>query len=126
MTPEALKKHYGEAEFEAYTDDHLANALTRADTTIDRYIPERPTAMADAIGGVQLTLARAYAHDEQALASDHPVVREMNEAMGWLKLVAEGRIQIDEATPQGRRLNATATVTQAAVFTTDKLGRMFP
>jgi hypothetical protein len=126
MTPDALKKHYGEAEFEAYADDHLANALARADLTIDRYIQVRPSSMADAISGIQLTLARAYAHDEQSLGEEHPVVREMGEAMDWLRRVAEGRIQIDETTPQGHKLNASATVTQATVFTTDKLARMWP
>ena len=95
MTPDALRDHYGADDFGGLSDDLLARAIERGWATINRYIPHAPTSPADAarVNDVWLTLARAYAYDDQALTRDHPVVRELNEALGWLKQVGAGAIR---------------------------------
>lgn len=123
MTPEDLKLHYGEDDFGGLTDDLLARAIARASSTINRYIPTPPSTLGDVdrITSVWLTLARAYAYDDQSLPAEHPVVRELQEALSWLKAVGTGSIEFGEvivATAQ-QAMAAPRVSAPAAVFGDD-------
>jgi FMN phosphatase YigB (HAD superfamily) len=86
VTAADLQAHYGEDEFAGIEDDHLDLAILRAVATIGRYLtPAQQDDAGATLTPVVLTLARAYAHDEQALPPEHPVVREMAEALRWLQ-----------------------------------------
>lgn len=88
IKPIDLMAHYGEEEFCRFSDAHLALACERAESTALRYLgclPEAHSQIGRAVQQVVLTIARAYAHDEQEFGRDHPIVRELDEAIAWLK-----------------------------------------
>lgn len=119
MTPDTLRDHYGSDDFGGLSDELLSRAIERGWSTINRYIPHAPTSPADTdrVNDVWLTLARAYSYDDQALPRDHPVVRELNEALGWLKQVGTGAIRFGLGEDGGAASSASPQVTApAAVF----------
>lgn len=122
MTPADLKAHYGEDEFAHLDDAQLDQAIARAIGTVSRYLPSTPdpaTPAGLAVSKVTLTLARAYAHDEQAFGDDHPVVREMREALSWLKMVAQGHIPLftEDTSPRPLPVHGIAVSAPEPVFT---------
>ena len=127
-----LREHYGEDEFAAFDDVHLDRALCRAQATAGRYLPPIPPdceSAQRAVREVLLTLARAYAHDEQAFDKAHPVRRELDEALSWLQRVADGRINVlagcsAAQTATSPLRHGMAVGAPCAAFTADVLRRM--
>ena len=128
LGPVNLVEHFGADEFCAFDELHLQRALTRAADTVTRYIPNRPDPACDfgqAVMRAELVLARAYAHDEQAFADDHPVVREMREIIDWLKRVADGRVSVPCVdAPLPVRRHQARVAAPCAVFVPDLTRRM--
>ncbi len=135
MTPQDLRDNYGADEFVEYDDAHLARALDRAVNTVARYVQVPPAVGSRAevaLNSVVLTLARAYAHDEQALSDEHPVVREMREALAWLARIADGKLSLPPeptlpdapAIPPNALFTGVAVVAPAAVFTDTAFSKM--
>lgn len=118
-----LRAEYATAatdEFEGRHEEELVRVLTRASATIDRY---RPTGVLTEAGAAQLKsvclpIARAYAHDELALESNHPIVREYTEAMAWLMQLSKGLVPLSLQSAAGETVAAGAPVVIApkAVF----------
>ena len=122
-----LRAHYGSEEFGHFEDAHLDLAIGRATATVDRYLDDAQQAALseEAITAVILTLARAYAHDEQALGADHPVVREMTEALRWLQVQSD-RISARAAALSGRSVLGITRVRSAPARLTEALEGMLP
>ena len=126
LSPADLQAHYGAAEFGAFDDAHLERALLRARDTVQRYLPQPPCGSKDfddAVLRIELTLARAYAHDEQRFDNEHPIVRELSEALDWLRRVADGRIRFCD-TVRAPLAHDTRTSAPPAAFTAQAFERM--
>jgi phage gp36-like protein len=119
-TASALRARYrqgldGVDEFAHREDADLEAALTAASAEIDRWRPEGAigAAAAAVLSDVCVTLARLLAHQDQALAAEHPIVREAREARAWLKALAEGRVRLpaeSASSDSGATWDATPTV----------------
>ncbi len=135
MTPQDVRDNYGDFEFAEYDNAHMARAIERAANTVARYVIEQPapgTRAEAALNSVSLTLARAYAHDEQVLSDEHPIVREMREALAWLARIADSKASLPTnppppgapPTPPSAIFSGVAVVAPAAVFSAAALARM--
>ena len=92
----------GSDEFSGRLDGELERVIARASGTIDRYLDMAVVSSSvitevgrNQLKSVCLPIARAYAHDEVVLDDGHPIVREYNEAMGWLARLARGEVSVD-------------------------------
>lgn len=81
------------SELSNQRDEKIQAAINRAYATVSRYIaPADFGALAiAAIDNAALPIARAYIADVNALGAEHPVVRDLDEAIVWLKMVARGK-----------------------------------
>jgi hypothetical protein len=124
---DVLRAHYGAAEFEHFDDAHLNLAIGRATATVDRYLTaaQQDEITAETLQPVVLTIARAYAHDEQPLDSDHPVIRELTEALRWLQTQSD-RFAARTIAASDRALIGVTSVRSSLALLTDALEGMLP
>lgn len=109
-TVAGLRARYG-TEFEAATDNALAEALTEAARIIDSWRPAEALSAAavDVLAGHQLILARRALYPDQALDETHPIIRDARETLRWLEALAAGRVLLPGGVP-GETVGSGGTV----------------
>lgn len=118
ITVDELREHYttdSRDEFNSRSDAALRGAIERASATIDRYRPQitpSPTGI-EQLRSVCYPISRAYAHDELLLDDNHPVIREYKEALGWLKMLSDGKVSLSSLDDKGNTTTTAKPVTIA-------------
>jgi hypothetical protein len=120
------------SELDKTPADKVQGGITRAYTTISRYIPSPVTGVLanQAIDAVALVLARAYISDKSAVSDEHPIVRDMKESLHWLEQVSVGKLLLPaDPIEQGSELVAVSVSSvrvsaNTAVFTQSVFDRM--
>lgn len=82
-------------EFAAYTDAQLALALEAGELIINAWIGVQqnlPDWVLDVLREYCIRLARRSIYSNQALDREHPVIRDAEAAMEWLKAVSKGAV----------------------------------
>ena len=99
-TPDQLRARFRKGidqdEFALRDDADLQQALDAATNEIDSYrpagvpAPEALVVLADKC----LMLARMLVNQDQALGAEHPIVRDGNRVLGWLKDLSRGAVHL--------------------------------
>lgn len=118
------------SELSNQTDSKIQAAINRAYATVSRYIApaDYGTLALAAIDNAVLPIARAYIADVNALGDEHPVVRDLNESVNWLKMVASGKAflptepTVNES--QAPVIGAFCVASSAKVFNNSVLSKM--
>ena len=129
ITTSQLRDRYTQAgvdEFDALSDVELAQCIDAASTEIDSIRPPGTLGVAATavVQGHCYTLARQYAHKDDALDALHPVTRDADASRVWLWALAQFIVHLPGDDPTEDPTWTNATIDKANTFTPTLFGKL--